>query len=240
MHSSVAADGSFELRGLAAKSYALCVARESTLDFVCTPPIAAGATDVEVRLPRGERLGRVAGRVIGKSGAPLAQARVDVRAEFEIPAREGHAAQTVELQGTSTTTDAKGHFELHDVPRNARRVCVTAPASVLENPFEIADGADVEHLEFVVALACNVQIDLLEHAADATWARLLDANGKELACTVMHGDKAISSTSVELSTGRSEVFTVSEDARTFVLNHFNDELSRREIHLVPGEINLLR
>lgn len=233
------AEGRFELRGLLEKSYTLCASRESTLDFATTAPIAAGTSGVEIRMPRVERIARIAGRVTSKSGDPLGRARVDLRLVASVPGVGGREAHDLDLMGMATDTDSDGRFELRNVPRSARRVTVSSSAAAMGNTFDIADGMDLEHLEFAVALACKVRIDLSENAERVWWAKLLDPEGRELACLVMHGNTSISCNSVSLDQGRSEVFTVSEDARTFVLFEAGEELTRREIRLVPGDINVL-
>jgi hypothetical protein len=244
-------DGRFELAGLLPRSYSLCALRNATLDFVNTAPIQAGSKDVVIRLPRIERRARVAGRVVSRSGAPVAEANVEVRMRADLTSS---ARGSIDLRGMTVVTDQDGRFEMRDVPRVAHEIYVTGAACVGKQ-FDLAASADFEHLEFVVALECQAKIDLLDENRAATFARVLDGDGNELACQVYHGSLSMASKMIVLTDGRSEIFTVTEDARTLVLQAFSGaweeaadgnmrqttrEVARRELHLVPGDVNVIR
>jgi RNA polymerase sigma-70 factor (ECF subfamily) len=247
-------NGRFELKGLLARSYSLRVVHATTLDFASTAPIAAGAKDVVIRIERVEHRARVAGHVVSRAGVPVAEASVEAVVRIDPPAGSPNGSRTLELRGITVVTDSEGWFEMHDVPMLARALYVSSAACVGKQ-FELAADADCEHLKLVVTMNCQVQIDLRDSRVEATSAKLLDAGGNELACQVYHGDLSMASKVVDLSTGRSEVFTVTEDARTLVLQAASGayepsadgkyfvatvrEVARREIHLVPGSVNVL-
>jgi len=244
-------DGRFQLGGLLPKNYSLCVLRGATLDFVNTQPIQAGTKDLVIRLPRVERRPRVAGRVVSRSGAPVAATSVEARMRGELLSS---SRGPLDLRGITVSTDRDGRFEMRDVPRSAHELYVAGSACVGKQ-FELAADADFEHLELVVALECQARIELLDANNEASFAQLLDGDGNELACQVYHGTLSMASKSIVLTEGRSEVFTVSEEARTLVLRGASGayeeaadgnfiatfrDVARREIRLVPGDVNVIR
>jgi hypothetical protein len=230
------ADGRFELSGLLEREYRISAFEPGSLRFARTAPVAAGARDVVLTLPAGEPVELVAGRVVGLDGRPLAGVTV-------IPERVH-----VDPDGSRTTlegeqgvrTDDEGRFALRDLAGAPDRLVVRGDAVVMQAAWDIPDGAPLDELEVIVAQRCRFQV-ALDAPGAAVSLRVLSADDEQLTLATYQGNMAWSADQWSLSSGRSEVLSVSELARTLVLTGPDgEELRRIRLDLVPGEVVTVR
>jgi RNA polymerase sigma factor (sigma-70 family) len=230
------ADGGFELRGLLARSYRLRVLDRRTLRALVTEPIAAGSSDVEIRLPAVERIPRIAGRVLDRRGNAVEGARVTVQLGQLTPKLEDVGS----LASDAVTSDAEGRFELRELSRAAERLVVLPQGSLHGRSLKLAEIADLEDVEVRIAGSCHLQVELAGSGIDARAFRVLDAQGEPLQLAAHQGDISYAMTMVGLTEGRSQALMVSDAATTLVLLRDEVEVERIPLDLRTGELNVVR
>ncbi len=230
------ADGSFEVRGLRARSYRLRVIDRRTLRALVTEPIAAGAKEVEIVLPAAERIARIAGRVVDRRGRAVEGVRVTAELGRLTPKLEDLG----ELSSTAVTTDAQGRFELRDLSRAAERLNVQPRGALQGRSVVLAELSDLEDIEVRIASTCHLQVDLAGSGIDAREFRVLDAQGETLQVAAHQGDLSYAMTRIGLNEGRSQALMCSDAATTLVLLRDDVEVKRIPLTLVPGELNVIR
>src|SRR6185503_18161387 len=97
----------------------------------------------------------------------------------------------------------------------------------------LAPHADLEHLELVEPLLCELQVDLSGDPAFADSLRVLDVDGHELETIESFGNGFSVDTQAGITNGLSGVVVVKETARTLVLFRKGAEVLRRPLHLDP-------
>lgn len=231
------ADGSFEVRGLLARSYRLRVIDRRTLRALISEPIAAGASDVELRLPAAELIPRLAGRVVDRRGNGVAGARVTA----ELGQLTSKLEDLGEMSSEATTTDAEGRFELRDLSRAAAQLVVELESSLNRRTVALAEVDDLEHIEVRVAGTCHLQVEAASQGAlDARAFRVLDAGGQPMQMAAHQGDISYAMTTLYLQEGRSQAVQVSDAAATLVLLRDDVEVKRIPLDLRTGELNVIR
>lgn len=149
---STAADGSFELPGVARGLATLLVDAPgfAATAFGPTPTGSGAARDVgAIELLRGRT---VSGRVVDEVGAPVAGAEVRGGAVV--------ALDRIAIANAATVTDAAGHYELGHVPADVD-VVVAARRRALE-PWAMlgpVDGEDVPDLALPLRATLRVQLE---------------------------------------------------------------------------------
>ncbi len=230
-----APNGRFALEGLLARDYRVHALDRRTLS-VASATLDAGASNAEIRLPREPTHDRVAGRVTSLSGAPIAG--VDVVLERE---KAGIRSGEVErMESLPAKTDADGSFAFENVARAALKL--TVYGDELETTgVDRAIGADddVENLVIAVPMRVHAQVDT-GAPSDFDQISVLDAEGEKLYLTIQHGESSYTMKELDLVTGRSEPFTVSEAGRTLVLYKAKREAKRVSIELERGALNSIR
>ena len=227
-------DGRFLLEGLLPRDYRLSVFQDRSLAWMVTEPIAAGRKSVEIRLPAAERHPRVAGRVVRPDGQPVGQAAVTLWRDIEPPGCEPYP-----IEGPMARTDEEGRFEFLDVSRALSFAFVEGTGLVLLVRCPIPTDADVTGLELVAPRRCHLRLEVTD-ARMADSFSILDEGGELVEIWFHHGTRAWRRERAELVEDRSEVVSVSELARTFVLYLEDEEVSRQPLRLVPGELTILR
>jgi protocatechuate 3,4-dioxygenase beta subunit len=242
------AQGRFRLEGLLDREYSLVAMDQETLLRSTSDPIRAGRKDVELLLDVDAVYPRVAGRVVSSSGAPVPRVTVaatcDVITTKEGPGRES----TFHSQGKVATTDAEGRFVLERVPKE--RVYLRLDGEDIlpleygrEDPRGIAGPShgEFESLELRVQVRYHFQVELTgPEAKTADEIEVLDGAGGQIPINLFTGNSRRTTDSVELKEGKSDALVVPEDARTLVLLSKGVELRRAPLHLVAGELNIVR
>lgn len=224
----VAADGSFELRGLLDRPYRLRVWHQPTYRGVITEPIAASDQDVAIQLDRSDLWPTVRGRLVLPDGTPLASASVSLR-WFTAQYSFGDNAESRRV----SVTDSAGAFELHDVPRDNALLVLDHPAmKPIEWKLAEYDGAEVVFtapvlLRFTVDEADSARFDSI---------RVLDSSLQSIPFTSYTAVSVHYGHVVELNGGASGVCEVTPAAHFLALYFDGDEVRRIPLHLTPGQV----
>lgn len=230
------AAGAFEVPGLLERPYELMAFDPERAELFGPWPLASGARGVELVLDRSGRRGRVAGRVVSVGGTPLAG--VGITPQRQVPDTDAHG-QVPYLRPCSVTTDAEGRFEFQELVREATTLQLQHPALGVSAE-ELAAHADPEHLELVEPLLCELQVESLAEPGPALSFAVLDAAEHELNLLEAFSGGWSVSRHVDLVDGLSPVVRAPETGRTLVLFRAGEELLRRPLTLVPGELTHAR
>jgi hypothetical protein len=227
--------GAFELEGLLERSYVVQAYEKESLLLLRSDPVSAGTRDLVLRVPADARHARLAGRVVGRDGLPIAGAQVGYR----LVTQSNGGAQSF-WQSKRVETDVDGRFELAGVPRRFAELEVVG-----ENVIPAIFAQDeLERAEVVldVARRCHMRIELTpatnaEEPPDALVA--LDPEGEPLSIYTFQGGGSSSTQRLRLSGLGTHPLALSEDARTLVFYRGAEELRRVEVALVPGELSVV-
>ena len=228
--------GAFELGGLIAREYELMAFDPRTAELAGPWTIAAHSRDVELVLPRAERRGRVAGRVVSTGGRPLADVSVIARRSFE---GKGAHAEPPWLEANTVATDAEGRFEFAELALDGTQLLLQ------DEPFfmrtvALSEHADPAHLELVEPLQCELQVDLGGSPDLADALRVLDGDGRELETIESFGNGWSLGTEASIVGGLSSVVLIDETAETLVLYKDGVEVLRRTLSLDPDARTTVR
>jgi hypothetical protein len=240
--------GRFRLEGLLDREYRLAAMDPETLLRVESGPVPAGRKNVEIRIDGDSVWARVSGRVVSSSGTPVPGVTVMPMCDVITARESANSRSTLHSQGKSTTTDREGRFELRRLPRE--RVYLRLDGEDIL-PLEYGRGesagigdlshGEVEKLLLKVSVRYHLQVELSSGEVEAAdEVRILDGQGQPIVINVFMGNSRRSTDSVELKDGKSDVLVVPEEARTLVLLEKGKEVRRTPIHLVAGELNLVR
>jgi RNA polymerase sigma-70 factor (ECF subfamily) len=226
------ADGHFTLGGLLDRSYELEVADPETLRSVRAGPFEAGRQDVEIRFTPDTRTGRVAGRVVDRSGAPVPRAPVSLSREFATN------------RGTITrnlheSTDDTGVFEFKDVPLDVSKIRFGIERELLVD-HALLPGEDLEHLVLVASRRAHFRIDRSESSVEADSFQLLDASGNRMPILKAEGRVSQSGMKWPITGSLTGILSSAEAAETLVLERNSVEVARIPIRIIPGKLTILR
>jgi RNA polymerase sigma-70 factor (ECF subfamily) len=219
------AEGGFELPGLLERDYRLRLLDSERRETLVAGPFRAGADAVRVAFPR-EPLGALRGRVVARSGAPVAGVALSL-----------HCATFggVWTEGGSARTGDDGRFAFAGVGNAALSVAARGDEIVPLWLF-LDDGARADELEIVVDRICHLKVELVDpRSADAF--RVLDAGGKILGLYAIDAGGITFVRQMELVDGRSRTIGVAESAATLVLELGNAEVARAPLRLGPDALN---
>lgn len=223
--------GEFEITGLLDRSYDLTVHDANTLRRVRLDGVRAGASAVELRLPAAKGLVRVAGRVAGKNGEPIAG--VDVRAGYEVPGSFARLTKAVR-------TDERGHFEFTALATEGLGFQVIGERIFIVFWRAVKPGEDVGALELVASRRAFVQLDLTGRAGFADHFSAVDAHGEACRMMQFEGPAIFFPERAEIDAEKSAVVAVEEDTRTIVLWNEDKEVARVPVNVVAEETVVVR
>src|SRR5262249_42527885 len=150
--------------GLLDRPYRVTAMDPRTLLRTEEGPIAAGGEGVILRMPADTLYARVAGRVVSRSGRPIAGARVFPMCDaFRTQLKEG-MAPTSHQASEQVQTDAQGRFELRRVPKSLVYLRIEGEGLI---PLEYGRGGElprdrIEDLAITVDLRCHFKIELAD------------------------------------------------------------------------------
>jgi protocatechuate 3,4-dioxygenase beta subunit len=244
------AQGRFEIDGLMDREYTLEAMDPATLLRARPVKAAAGARDVELVLSKEALFERVAGRVVTRSGAPVADVVVFPMCDgFRLSYQE-QVVSTSHSSVDGVRTGADGRFELKDVPRDLVYLRVngedTLPVEYgrhVEGGLAALGGARagegrLEDLEIVVPLRVRLRVEL-SNPAEADAVAVLDEAGEPIVINVIAANGRREDERMPIVAGRTEVLTVTDSAATLVLLAGNSEVRRVPLALRRGDVNVV-
>lgn len=98
---------------------------------------------------------------------------------------------------------------------------------------------DLQHLELVAPILCELQIELADPAL-ARSARVLDGEDQPLFSLELRGLGATMVERIYFDEGKSEVVRISDAARTLVLYRGSEEVQRFSLRLDPDQRTVFR
>ncbi len=230
-------EGRFVLGGLIEGAYNLIAFDPRTALQAGPFSVEAGTSGARLVLPDEPGMVRVAGRVVTASGTPIAGVRIQpMRSLVEF-------AQTVpprrEDTPLKTSTDAEGRFEFP---------CLATRGTSLELQHELffirwvaLEGqTDLEHLELVQPVLCELQLELASDPELADRLEALDEHGERLDIVDSFGVFVSFGATATIEDGKTTVLRVAETARTLVLFKDQVEVLRRPLRLDPAQRTDLR
>lgn len=246
-------DGRFRIDGLLQRDYKLRAMDPDTLLIAEAGPFAAGAVDVEIRMPTDQLYPKVAGKVLSHAGKPVGGARIYPMCDAFHARMKGQIVSTSHSALEGTTTEVDGSFILPNVPKTLVYLRVEGDGILpleygryVEGDPRFADAAvralpkdKIEELEIVVDLRCHVQVELADPtAADAL--AVLDAEGREIVINIIAGNSRREAERAEIVDGRSYPMAVPDSGRTIVLYKAGIEVARKSVELAPGALQQVR
>lgn len=232
-------DGSFEIRGLLARTYEVRTLDPRTLLAASSAPIDAGARDVEIRLPKDALHGKIAGHVVTRDGSPVEGALVVVQRFGFSQEFIGGGTRDEWVPRPEVKTDAEGRFEIADVPREGVELFVHGE-EILFWSMDLKEGVAVDDIRCVVNRRMHLQIELDDPVDRADELRVLDGEGQPMILRIMRGESSFTDRKAAIAEGRSQVLSTSEDARTVVLFKGGQEIDRIPVTLHAGSVQIVR
>lgn len=231
-------DGSFRLEGLLDRSYRLGAIDPDNLLGTETNAVPAGTSGFEIRMPTDAVYERIVGRVVSRTGEPIADVRVNtsyVTFETQVPGGTTDAFDESE----PVRTDSEGRFQLTNVPKERVDLRVTGDAVM---PFftGVTEISNPSNAELVVSVRHHVQVELMDDPAKADSVRLLEEGGKSALLRVMRGGGSYTNRVAELTDGRSHVISVADTAIAVAFYKDGEEVHRVPLRLVSGQVNVVR
>jgi hypothetical protein len=240
---STDAAGGFELEGLLPRDYRVIAMDPATLLRAEAGPFPAGARGVRIVLPARSVFEKIAGRVVSRSGEPVAGVRVTPMTDaIRLTVVTINAGRSPE---ESVVTDASGAFAIERMPRQGVYLRIEGDAIL---PVECGHGpggieevvkGPENRLEVTVSLRVHVRVELAEGTA-ADGLAVLDRHENPMQIHVFHGHDRVSAPTLPIASGRTDTFSVAEDATTLVLRAGKTEVRRIPLALRPGAVNVLR
>ncbi len=151
--------------------------------------------------------------------------------------RPGTAAQP--LFGARQTTDGEGRFDFGELETAGLELQLTGDALSTVIDWTPPPGVKFSELELRAARRCHMQIDLGDRKLLADSVTVLDEHDQELELWTWMGNMATLGKSREIKDGKSDVFTVPENAVTVVLKKDGVEVQRRPVALKAGALETL-
>jgi protocatechuate 3,4-dioxygenase beta subunit len=233
------AEGAFRIEGLLERAYRLRAMDPETLLAATSEPVEAGAREVRIRLPWNAVHETVKGRVVARDGTAMADVSV-------VAHRSGFSAKDPwgwehgeTVARPEVRTDAEGRFTLRNVAKEGVAILVHGEA-ILFAKVKLGEETDVDDVRIVVNRRMHLQVELDPPVDRADEVRVLDGEGQPMDVVIMRGESSFVFPKAEVVDGRSQVLSLSEDAKTAVLYKAGVEVARIPIVLRPDEVARVR
>jgi RNA polymerase sigma factor (sigma-70 family) len=222
-------DGRFELRGLSSRPYTVRAVDPRTLLVVDAAGVAAGTTGLELRADAAPFAERVEGVLIDRHGAPVAGARVALRAVLHAGGGSGFTKALPRRDGV--TSDGAGRFVLQKCPRRGVQLTVAGDGIAWTVANVPLDGGPMR-VEVVRRL--RFRLTSLGGAA-ATAFEVHDATGVVLHTTAHRPGVQSTHARVGLREPAS-FYEVDDRATTLVFFRGGQEVRREGLALRSGDV----
>jgi hypothetical protein len=192
-----------------------------------------------IRLPADQILPVVRGHLVTFDGDGVPGVPVTVqRPGFTFTYADGGTRDEYSHR-PPVTTDKDGAFEFHDVPRAGVELFANGEAILFAsvNLDEVTDPLDVKiraHLRRHLQVELNPPLDRADALA------VLDADGKPMILRIMRGSTSFTNRKAEIVDGRTQVLSLSDEARTVVLFKAGAEVGRVGVHLSSSDVETVR
>lgn len=228
--------GRFSIGGLQQKTYRLRVEHRASLRTFVTRPIAAGSSNVELRMPPGEVWGEVAGIVRDRRGHPVAKARLWCTRGS---AQGDVSTERLETDAFETDADGRFHFAA-GLTREVDRLLVQAQSIAWPTEFPLHRSGRLDALELTVPIRAAVKVLRSPSSVMANGIAFCRRDGTRVGATITQGNMAWGQAVVPLTDGSSETITVPDDAIEAVLLDGETVLGRYPVDLSADELHELR
>lgn len=241
-HLTVRSDehGAFRLEGLAEGEYTVVACDPASFQQVHSARVAAGTEDLVLQMAEDGLWSEVHGRVLSKGGEPQAGVEVNVMLDLAALHKDGAFIRTSSWLLGSTETDAQGEFSLRDLPKRHGHLYL-AGSSILSARIPCEDLGDseepaLEQVELSVARRVHLRVTLREDES-ADEIGLLAADHLPLGMQVQRGKPGPLRMRMPVEAGRTEILSVSDEARFLILYREGQEVGRRAITLFDEGVN---
>jgi RNA polymerase sigma factor (sigma-70 family) len=232
------ARGKFRLDGLLARDYGVAAVDMRTL-LQAETRASAGRNDVVIRMPKGELLPIVRGHVVSFAGDGIPNVPVDVqRPGFTAPYPGGGTRDEFSSL-PAVLTDKDGAFEFHDVPRKGVELFANGE-SILFAAVAIEDVADPLDVKIRAHLRRHLQVEIAPPLDRADEVRVLDAQGAPMILRIMRGSTSLTNRKADIVEGRTQVLSLSDEARNVVLYKSGAEVGRVAVSLTGSDVQTVR
>jgi RNA polymerase sigma-70 factor (ECF subfamily) len=230
------AQGRFVHDGLLAKSYRLRAFDPKTMALLITQPCTPPRADLELVLTNPSRRARIAGRVVDRDGQPIAGARVTPWISY------AGTKDKIGLSGVPVASEVDGRFELRQLSLEVDELLVSLKDSPDSKKVQLAKEASVEAITVQMARGCHLKVDLSASSIQADSFTVVDEKGKMLGFMIQRPDNVTMTgeQSLPLIDGRSEAVGTSDAAVKLVLWMNGKQVAEIPLHLVPGQLNVIR
>lgn len=219
--------GNFTLTGLYPREYVVQAYHEDTLQRT-EGTLRAGDTAARLVASR-QRLESLTGRVLSRSGLPLAGVRVSL-SMYTLQTEFGSSS----VSGDYIVTGADGRFEFDDVPAQHVHLSYSGEG-ILPGSREIEPaqgvGCDIEALR-----RCHFRVELPADS-DIDGVYFEDADGRRLQINRFESNAMSAFETAPVVDGSSETLSVSELAALAIFERAGQALDRRPVSLDPEGVN---
>jgi len=207
--------------------------------------VPAGTT-IELRLD-DESTVRVAGRVLSRSGAPLADVKVTpARAwsrdlTFERPLESWKASPMVPpslghlMNEAVTLTDKDGRFVFPALATEDTTFHLSGDSILLGANYSLSEAADLEEIAITVDALCRVRV-VCDDPDTLDAFTHVDESDSPLPLFVRVDSLTISTPRVDVIEGRSGIALFEEGKRTLVFHKGDKIVGRKTVTLEPGGV----
>ncbi len=232
------ANGAFEVRGLADRSYELVALDVLTLEQASLGRIPAGARGDAYTFERPSTIGPVRGRVVDAHGRGLAGVGVKVSARTYEGFYGGRDVFADGVEGRAVVTGPDGEFDLGVLPATVRAI-VAFSASRLPSALSLADiDGPLDDLVLPVARRVHLRVRVSgASVADQVAVEARDGSPLDL-LVFSSATRRLSARRLPLVDGCSDTFAVGERAQTLLLLRGGKVVRRVPLDRVhAGQVN---
>jgi hypothetical protein len=225
------ADGAFAIGGLGDRAYRIRIFDDEIGFAMTTRPIRAGSKGVEIVIPADAFRQKLAGRIVDRSGEPVAGA------EVHISMQRIHNSNNNSWIGVgSARCGDDGRFAIPKVCR-LDTILINASGPGICDVHRRIEPDFTGEITFVVDRLCYFRVELSDPSSAHAF-NILDENGNKLEISERGGMQTFRNTPFPFRNGKTEVVTTSDRACTIRL--IGTAPRDMPVRLLPDEVTVLR